>query len=67
VVRGDNKRGIEGKMRKIRSFFFKEKHNTNTTLLLRVVWIKPFHCRRAPCSAFGSRCGGGAGRHTVEF
>ena len=56
--------------------FFSKKNTTQTQhqlirqyegIVIRAERIEQFHHHRAPGSAFGSQCGGGAGRHAVEL
>ena len=76
VVRGDHKKSDDGGKKGGKSVVFSKKNTTQTQhqllhqyegIVVRVVRIKRFRRRRAPGSAFGSRCGGGAGRHAVEL
>jgi len=72
---GDHKKSDGGKKGENQEFISK-KNTTQTQhqlvhqyegIVIKVERIEPFHRHRAPGSAFGSRCGGGAGRHAVEL
>ena len=72
---GDHKKSDGGKKGENQEFFLK-KNTTQTQhqlvhqyegIVIRVERIEQFHRHRVPGSAFGSRCGGGAGRHAVEL